>query len=186
MLVRLACLLAAGIWYAAGTAAHAHEDGGREAPPFLDCDHPPEHAVQAVPEPIARWARLDCTPVGQMLIPSEDWVWRFPGSFTDRPFLPAWMSADPGVSGEPRYFKAIAARQADTSEAQQLSQRFAKSMIELPAAATQQQIYVLSAESNLGEKFEVNFVYRSDQDIWAVPCVPDCRPEQTFHIYRRD
>jgi len=32
----------------------------------------------------------------------------------------------------------------------------------------------------------VNFVYRSDLDIWAVPCVPDCRPEQLFHIYRRE
>jgi hypothetical protein len=59
-------------------------------------------------------------------------------------------------------------------------------MIALPASAGEQRIYVLTAESNLGEKFDVNFVYRSDLDIWAVPCVPDCRPEQLFHIYRRE
>lgn len=186
MSARLVRLFLAGACCTVSIAVWAHEDPTREALPILDCDHPPEHAVLAVPEPIASWALLDCTPMGQMLVPSQDWVWRYPGSFTDRPFLPAWMSADAGGSAEPRYFKSIEARQAGTDEARQLEQRFAKSMIDLPAAAGQQRIYVLTAESNLGEKFEVNFVYRSDQDIWAVPCIPDCRPEQLFHIYRRD
>ena len=187
MSARLACLLLAGAWCMAGAAVRAHEDATHEALPILDCDHPPEQAARVVPDPIARWTQLECTPAGQMLVSSEDWVWRFPGSFTDRPFLPAWMSADASVSAEPRYFKSIAAHRAGADEVEQLNQRFAKSMIDLPAAAgRRQQIYVLSAESNLGEKFEVNFVYRSDHDIWAVPCVPDCRPEQLFHIYRRD
>jgi hypothetical protein len=178
-------LFLAGVWCVASAAAWAHEDATGEAIPILDCDHPPEHAVNAVPEPF-HWAQLECTPAGQMLVPAEDWVWRYPGSFTDRPFLPAWMSAEPGVSGEPRYFKSMAARLAGTDEAERLQRRFAQSMIALPASAGEQRIYVLTAESNLGEKFDVNFVYRSDLDIWAVPCVPDCRPEQLFHIYRRE
>ena len=182
----LARTFLAGAFCMVSAAACAHEDASQEPLPFLDCDHPPEHALSVVPEPIARWAQLQCLPAGQMLVPGEDWVWRYPGSFTDRPFLPAWMSAEPGVSGEPRYFKSIAARQAGDDEAERLQRRFAQSMIALPASAGEQRIYVLTAESNLGEKFDVNFVYRSDLDIWAVPCVPDCRPEQLFHIYRRE
>jgi len=182
----LAALLLAAAWYTAGIAVWADEAAPQEAAPFVDCDHPPTHAARAVPEPIARWAQLECTPAGQILVPSEDWAWRFPGSFTDRPFVPAWMSAAESVSAEPRFFRSIAARQAGAEEAQLLAQRFASSNINLPPHAGQQQIYILSAESNLGEKFEVNFVYRSDQDIWAVPCAPDCLSEQLFHIYRRE
>ena len=186
MSARLVRLLLAGAWCSLSVAAWAHEDSTHEALPFLDCDHPPEHAVLTLPAPVASWAQLDCTPAGQMLVPSADWIWRYPGSFTDRPFLPAWMSADASVSAEPRYFKSIVTRQASTDEARQLERRFASSKIDLPAAAGQQRIYVLTAQSNLDETFEVSFVYRSDQDIWAVPCAPDCRPEQLFHIYRRD
>jgi len=185
MFARLVGPFLVGAWCMASPAIWAHEDPTHEAPRMLDCDHPPERAVRTLPEPVARWAQLDCTPVGQMLISSEDWVWRYPGSFTDRPFLPAWMSADPGISAEPRYFKSIAARQAGADEAQQLEQRLIQSTIVLPPSAGGQRIYVLTAENNLSEKFEVNFVYRSDQDIWAVPCAPDCRPEQLIHIYRR-
>ena len=182
-------LFLAGVWCVASAAAWAHEDATREAIPILDCDHPPEHAVNAVPEPF-HWAQLECTPAGQMLVPAEDWVWRYPGSFTERPFVPAWMSADAGVSAGPRYFKTMSARLAGADEMRELKQRFVRSAIELPAPRVQtdppERIYVLAAESNLGEKLEVNFVYRSDQDIWAVPCAPACAPEQLFHIYRRD
>src|SRR5689334_23690022 len=158
----MARLLVTGVWCVASAAVWAHEDATREAMAIYDCDHPPEHAVSTVPEPVTHWAQLECTPAGQMLVPAEEWVWRYPGSFTDRPFLPAWMSADPGLSGEPRYFKSIAARQAGADETERLQQRFAQSMIALPASAGEQRIYVLTAESNLGEKFDVNFVYRSD------------------------
>lgn len=182
-------LLAAALCMAS-TVACAHEDANQEPIPFLDCDHPPEHAASIVPEPIARWAQLQCIPAGQMLVAGEDWVWRYPGSFTDRPFVPAWMSADASASAGPRYFKAMSVRQAGEDEMRVLKQRFTKSAIEVPAprAPTDEpeRIYVLAAESNLGEKLEVNFVYRSDRDIWAVPCAPACAPEQLFHIYRRD
>jgi len=30
----------------------------------------------------------------------------------------------------------------------------------------------------------VNFVYRSEDDIWGVPCAPECRPEHLFHVFR--
>src|SRR3954452_11384721 len=44
-------LLAAALCMAS-IAAWAHEDTTQEPLPFLDCDHPPEHAVSIVPEPI--------------------------------------------------------------------------------------------------------------------------------------
>ncbi len=186
MSLSLSRLLAAGVFSMAAANVCAHEDATREPLAILDCEHPPEHAMRTIPEPVARWAQLQCTPAGQMLVASEDWMWRYPGSFTDRPFLPAWMSADAAVSPEPRYFKVMTARQAESAEASALEKRFLKSMIELPRSNDAQRIFVFTAQSNLGETFEVNFVYRSDRDIWAVPCAPECRPEQLFHIYRRD
>jgi hypothetical protein len=190
MHARLARAFLAGAFCMVSAAACAHEDATQEPLPFLDCDHPPEHALNSVPEPVARWAQLQCIPAGQMLVPGDDWVWRYPGSFTDRPFVPAWMSADASASAGPRYFQAMNVRQAGADEMRELKQRFARSAIELPAPRAQtaapERIYVLAAESNLGEKLEVHFVYRSDEDIWAVPCARVCAPEQLFHIYRRD
>jgi hypothetical protein len=168
--------------------AYAHDAGEHDAPAILDCEDPPAQALRVIPEPLGRWTQIECTPVGQMLVQSEDWIWRYPGSFTDRPFLPAWMSADPHVSPNPRYFKSLDVRQAQSEEARALRERIAKSAIDLPAAkpdGTAERVYVVVAETNFGEKLEVNFMYRSDQDIWAVPCAPECRPEQVFHIYRR-
>jgi hypothetical protein len=188
MFLRMAGLSLAAVLWLSCAGANAHDAGEQDSPAILDCDDPPQHAVRVIPEPLARWTQIECTPVGQMLVQSEDWIWRYPGSFTDRPFLPAWMSADPHVSPNPRYFKSLDVRQAQSEEARALRERIAKSAIDLPAAkpdGTAERVYVVVAETNFGEKLEVNFMYRSDQDIWAVPCAPECRPEQVFHIYRR-
>jgi hypothetical protein len=42
--------------------------------------------------------------------------------------------------------------------------------------------YTLVARNDLGGEFKLHVIYRSDQDLWAVFCMPDCRPENTFMI----
>jgi hypothetical protein len=176
------------VW-SAGVSAYAHDAGDQEPMPFLDCDHPPAHAMRTLHEPIARWTAIECTPAGQMLVSSEDWIWRYPGSFTDRPFLPAWMTADPTRSPDPRYFEALEVRELPSEQLPAFYARIAQSAIELPSAKTpapSERLYHFVGRTNFDETMEVNFLYRSDSDIWAIPCAPDCRPEQVFHIYRRD
>jgi hypothetical protein len=189
MLFQVIRAAAAGLLPLVFAAAHAHDAGERDAMPFLDCENPPAHAMLTLPEPIARWTAIQCTPAGQMLIQSADWIWRYPGSFTDRPFLPARMTADPSISPEPRYFQTLEVRELPAAQLPAFRARIAQSAIDLPAAtdATQpERLYHVVGKTNHDEAMEVNFLYRSDSDIWAIPCAPECRPEQVFHIYRRE
>lgn len=188
MSLRLPGLLLAAGWLCIAGPVLAHEDSTRESAPFLDCNQPPASALKNVPDPLAHWSRLECTPAGQMLVAGDDWFWRYPASFTERPFLPAWMTADPTRSPDPRFFKSIKMREGSADDLGGLKQRMKKSAIDLPApekGAGPERLYVMAAESNHGEGFEVNFIYRSDDDIWAITCAPDCAPEHVFKIYRR-
>jgi hypothetical protein len=187
MSLRWPGLLAAG-WLCIAGPVLAHEESSPEPSPYMDCSQPAAGTFKGVPDPLAQWSRLECTPIGQMLVAHEDWIWRYPASFTDRPFVPAWLTADPTRSPDPRVFKSIKLRQGTADDLGSLKQRLQKTSIDLPApdkGAGPERLYVVVAESNFGEAFEVNFIYRSDDDIWAITCAPACAPEQVFKIYRR-
>jgi hypothetical protein len=45
-------------------------------------------------------------------------------------------------------------------------------------------VYTLVAVNDLGYRVQLDFLYRSDADIWGVACSGECKSENVFHVYR--
>jgi hypothetical protein len=194
MAVSLSRLLAAAGLAAFCAQSGAHESGEAQRPPiYMDCEHVPEAAVSVLPDPVEAWTALDCRPLGQLLVQKEGWVWRYPGSWTEQVLLPAWIaSASNGNAGTgARYFKSMAVEKREGAAAEALLTRFAREVVSYQFLAQRADqaapavVYTLVAQNDLGDELHVNFLYRSDADIWAVTCAPECRPENVFKVYRR-
>jgi hypothetical protein len=170
---------------AAEAGAHAgHEESAYAAVDVMSCDTPPASAVRALPEPLADWAEIECSPMGQQLVPSSRWQWRYPASFKVRPVIPAWSAAASEDAPGAKYFieldleevpAAALAERHGWLAGQVSSYRDAE-----PAAPGA--IRRLRAENNLGHEFDVWFAQIEAKRIWAVMCVPDCRVEYAFRL----
>ncbi len=188
----LKMLLTAGcvaVWAFAPSAGAHSEEGHPESARMLDCDHPPADALTRLPAPLDQWAHVECMAAGQFLMQGKDWLWRYPGSFTAQVRVPAWSAdlSEAAVGG--RYFKRADVTAGSADDAAKLHDRFSREL-ELYAALTADKppltrAYTLRALNDLGQPLEVFFLYRSDRDIWAIVCAPDCRPEATFLIESR-
>jgi hypothetical protein len=185
LLVAAACLIVC-----ASVRAH-QDDAGEGSPPTMDCEHPPKEAVRVLPEPVGEWAQLDCRSSGQILVQKEGWVWRYPGSWTEQVYVPAWMAGDSAAVGGGRYFKAASVVRLEGAAAARLHDRFAKELIAYEVHAGGEDrpkpsvVYTLLAVNDLGYPMQLSFLYRSDADIWGVACSGQCKSENVFHIYRR-
>ena len=185
----IAALLAAATWcVAAGAWANSENDAAPRGL-ALDCEHLPGSALKRLPPPFDTWARLDCLPSGQLLAPARNWVWRYPASFTTPVFVPAW-TPDPSAAAEGgRYFTSAEVAVARGEQAIALNRRLAGE-VEVYAGMTEGRpdpsaVYTLMAENDLGQSFEVHFLYRSDQDVWGIVCAPKCRSEFSFLVSSR-
>ncbi len=95
---------------------------------LLDCEHPPQSLVKMLPEAVAKVASVECNPSVQTIVARDGWSWCYPGSFFDRPIIPAYAPMDSRQTGGPRYFtefKATELSAADASKRQELFAGFA-------------------------------------------------------------
>ena len=167
--------------------AHGHGDHAVAPLEQMDCSRPPATAVTQLPDPLGRWAQLECGAGGQKLVAAPGWLWRYPNSWFDRPFAPAGV---PDASiGEPgaKYFVEIAIEALTGADAQSVHERFSRS---IPAYADAHDhapatFYRVTAENNLGHEMEFWFPAMSDTDLWGVLCVPGCRPDYAFLIQKQ-
>lgn len=171
----------------------AHGNDGYEegsAQPGLDCDGLPQTALRALPAPIDRWTTLECLPNGQMLLQKQGWSWRFPGSFTNQVRIPASLNMQPEDTVG-RYFAAM---EVATLEGEAATRLHAKLAHDVPTyqfhfadrlEQTQPKaIYTVRARNDKNGEFVLHMVYRSDEDIWGLVCMPDCVPESLFTVSR--
>lgn len=184
--LRLPIAAAFAVAFAVPSPTPAHQGEAADELPAMDCDHPPSRAVGVLPEPVAQWTRLDCGLAGQLLMQGEGWVWHYPASWTDQVRIPAWLASHDG-SG-PRYFVSLSVQEHSGTAAARMDEQFARTLpnyrSQADEASKPTKALTLAAENDLGHKLQVNFVYRSDDDIWGVACAPDCNPEHVFHVYR--
>lgn len=167
------------------TFAHEQEEGAAHAERY-DCDHPPKDAVTGLPADLARFTALDCTPLGQRLIPGAGWVWRFPASWTDRPTLPAWTPEASQNAPGPKHFVAVGIARVADAELPALHQKLRKDSFtyQFNFDAPPPAMYRLTARNNEGHEMDVFYPVESTDRLWAIPCVPACRPEYAFMIER--
>lgn len=163
---------------AAGALAHSESEDPGYA--MLDCEHPAEGVAKSIPAPIAGPAHLQCTPAFQQIVASDGWTWRYPGSFFERPFIPAYAPMlSRGMRGA-RYFAGFETLELKDDEAREHHDRFAKALPTYREKAPPARMLKLVATNDLGHEVDAFFGFRSERDGWVVICAPDCAPENMF------
>jgi len=93
---------------AMGNTAPKAAETGDSCKPF------PGDAVTTLPDPLRKWSRIVCTPIGQVLTSRGNWIWaRLDGE--GLVFIPAQMDGHP-VVGEAAYFTSVAVRDVTRQE----------------------------------------------------------------------
>ncbi|MFO1319394.1 MAG: hypothetical protein U1F52_07250 [Burkholderiales bacterium] len=184
--LRSAALALALVAGAAPVLAHEQDEATAHVADMYDCDHPAANAVTRLPEGVSGWSALDCTPLGQRLIPGAGWAWRFPASWTDRPTLPAWAPEASQVAPGPKHFVELTFTRIAEGDLPAMHDRLRKDSFtyqfnfDAPPAV----MYRLAARNNEGHEMDIYYPVESDDKVWAIPCVPGCRPEYAFIIER--
>lgn len=186
---RQVAFAACGLLFSAVATAHP-DDGSADdafAAAVFDCEHPPADAMDKLPAPLDGWARIECTPAGQKLVAGGEWYWRYPASWTTRPEAPAWA---PDASIRTRGPKHFVSMQVDTLDAAAIAATHERLMRE--SATYKFQIdeqpgamYRVGVTNNLGHTMDIYVPVVSEKRMWAILCVPVCRPEYAFMIERR-
>jgi hypothetical protein len=170
----------------AALAAFAHSESEDAGYRMLDCEHPAEGVAKALPDPVSGPAFLQCTPAFQQIVANEGWSWRYPGSYFERPFIPAYAPTSSRGMGGARYFTGFEAHELDPADVRSEHERFAKSVPTYREAAPPPRILKVVATNDLGHGVDAYFGFRSERDGWVVMCAPDCAPESMFLFEKID
>ncbi|MEO8039567.1 MAG: hypothetical protein ABI794_12420 [Betaproteobacteria bacterium] len=183
-LLKFACVVASIV--AVSPWAAAHESHRIEPIDYLNCEHPPGDAMVAAPAPIDQWAYLVCSGKGQTLVAAPGWQWRYPNSWFDRPIAPAWAPAASIDEPGPKYFTGmtVTALEGDAAAAQHALLASAVPAYGEAFATPPAKIYRVSVENNLGHEMDLWFPQKGPDDLWAILCVPECRPDYAFIIQK--
>jgi hypothetical protein len=170
-----------------GVRAHSDSDHDDAADlGFFDCDHLPAGALTALPTPLDGWAKLECTSAGQKLVAKLPWRWRFPGSWLNRPDLPAWAPAASFTLPGPKHFVKMEIVELDTQSTDAAHDKLMResATYRFHVETRPLAMHRMTVLNSLGHTMDVYFPTVSDDLRWAILCVPDCRPEYAFLIER--
>ena len=170
----------------AAAQALAHSESKATGPALLDCEEPPDSLATALPEQVAKVASVECNPSAQTIVARDGWSWRYPGSFFDRPIIPAYAPMDSRHRGGPRYFTKFTATELTAADARKRHERFAKDLPTYRETAPPVRLVKLVAHNDLGHELDAYFGFRSDGEGWVVLCAPECAPEYLFLMQRID
>ena len=166
--------------------AFAHAEGQTPPGGLLDCEHPPKNMANVLPQQVAMAAAVICMPSAQIIVAREGWVWRFPGSFFDRPSIPAYSPVESRAEAGGRYFTAFNATEMSAGEIKKLHETFSNTLATYSEASPPARIVKLVARNDQGYPMDAYFGFRSQSEGWVALCVPDCTPEFFFLIKRQD
>ena len=166
--------------------ALAHSEGETKGPALVDCEHPPEALAAASPESVAKVASIECNPSAQTIVAREGWSWRYPGSFFDRPTIPAYARMNSRHSGGPHYFTEFMVTELTATDAKKRHEMFANDLPTYREKAPPARLVKLVAHNDLGHELDAYFGFRSDGEGWVVVCAPECAPEYLFMMHKID
>jgi len=166
--------------------ASAHSETEAPVGGILDCEHPPKNLTSVLPNLLAKAATVICTPSAQMIVPGEGWTWRFPGSYFDRPSIPAYSPVESRPQAGGSYFTGFEAKELSDSEIKKLHDTFVKTLVTYPDAQPPARIVKLVAHNDQGLPMDTYFGFRSKSEGWVAVCAPDCAPEFFFLINYQD
>ncbi len=179
MIVRIAFL----VLLFSGIAAFAHPEG-EPAPDIgaYDCEHPPEAAIEALPGLLGKTGRLVCMREGQRIVASQEWSWRYSGSFFNTPTVPAYAHADTKTLRPPFYFKKVWEEKLTGDEADRRSEQLSEQIVTYRPGEKISAMTIVKAENNYGHITEIFMPMQSEDKGWAIVCAPECAPEYVIVI----
>jgi len=125
---------------------------------------------------------IDCN---QFISNNDDWIWRYPNSYFDRPFISAFSprtrKAEPGI----RFFRRISAYEADAAERQEAYETIFKNLRNFPDKQAPKKMIRMDTVNDIKDETQIYFGFNSEDAGWAVVCAPDCGPEYFFLIEKR-
>ena len=134
------------------------------------------------PKLIEFMATIDCN---QFITNNDDWVWRYPNSYFDRPFISAFSprigQPEPGT----RFFRRLSAQALDTADYEDLYENIFKKIRNFPEKKLPQKIIYMTSTNDIKDETRIWFGFNSDEQGWAVVCAPTCEPEYFFLIEKR-
>ena len=179
---RLAWLLL----FAISLPVFAHSDAQTPERGLLDCEHPPADLARALPKSLTDAAALLCVPTAQMIVAREGWAWRFPGSYFDRPSIPAYTPVESRSAAGGRYFTGFEATELSRAEIKSLHESLVKALVTYSDAVPPERIVKLVARNDQGYSMDAYFGFKSQGEGWVALCAPECAPELFFLINRLD
>jgi hypothetical protein len=170
----------------AAASALAHSEAEQPAALLLDCEHPPQSLVSTLPEVVSGVASSECNPSAQTIVARDGWRWRYPGSFFDRPIIPAYAPMDSRQMSGSRYFTEFAATELGAADARKRHESFAKDLPTYRESVPPVRLVKLVAHNDLGHVLDAYFGFRADGNGWVVLCAPECAPEYLFLMQKID
>ena len=158
--------------------ALAHNDGKDADEEEVECEN---HLAETFPELLKPYARLECD---QFIVNPQNWIWRYPGSYFDRPYIPAFAPKPKKQVGGMRLFKELSAEEIEASQIAELHQSKFSKIRSYKQTQPPQRLVKLKATNDLGDSMEVWFGLLSEDKGWVTTCTPVCAPEYFFLIER--
>jgi len=143
-----------------------------------DCTGTPADAVMALPQPLAKWGVLVCTPYGHIISNRKGWIWSNPGGYSPV-FIPSQMvKENPAALGNKSYFIKI---EMNKVEGDEFRSAYAAYHEGFAPEQTQPDGYRLDLASISGEKLKLYF-FDYGTHAWAIWCTKECAPSSRFMI----
>lgn len=125
---------------------------------------------------------IDCN---QFISNNDDWIWRYPNSYFDRPFVSAFSSRtrkpEPGL----RFFRRVSAYELDEADSLETYEAIFKNLRFFPDKHPPKRLIRMDTINDIRDETHIWFGFNSDDAGWAVVCAPECAPEYFFLVEKR-
>jgi hypothetical protein len=156
----------------------AHSDNHEAQEEEVDCEN---HLASAFPELLKPFARLECD---QFIVNPADWQWRYPNSYFDRPYIPAFAPKPKKQVAGMRLFRQLDAEEVSSAQIPELHEHKFGKIRSYKQAQPPKRLIRLKATNDLGDSMDVWFGLLTDDRGWVSICAPVCAPEYLFLIER--
>ena len=157
--------------------ALAHSDS-HEAEEEAECEN---HLADTFPELLKPYARIECD---QFIVNPANWQWRYPNSYFDRPYIPAFAPKPKKLVAGMRVFRQLAAEEISAAQAAELHETKFRKIRTYKQSQPPQRLIHLKATNDLGDSMDVWFGFLNDDTGWVSICAPVCAPEYLFLVER--
>ncbi len=158
--------------------SHAHSDANQADDDEAECEN---HLAESFPELLRPYAKLECD---QFIVNPPEWQWRYPGSYFDRPYIPAFAPKPKKLVGGMRLYKELHAEEVSAAQIAELHESKFSKIRSYKQAQPPQRLVHLKATNDLGDSMDVWFGLHSETKGWVSMCAPVCAPEYFFLIER--